>query len=347
VSELPTVTIVFLVYNRCEQLRTSLTEMMMQSDYPRELVDVVVVDNASGDGTSEMVREGFPEVTLIRRQENCGVSGWNDGFAVARGEYVLALDDDCYLPADGLRRAVVAARERDADLVSFAVVSSEEPGYRFDMEYRAGLLTFWGCAVLIRRPVLERIGGYDPEIFLWANEVEFMLRFYKAGFRHLYAPEIAAVHMRRVRPLWHEHLGSPAYRMNLKNIAYTAGKHLRAREAAGVLIALLVTHLYDAVVARTAAAGGIPVSVGGFLRGWRRRDRATDREISRVYRHHFMSFASPWWVSYPIPVVLGVPGALVRRALGRGRPPKRPDRWPEYYARRARYYPTCAATLEM
>ena len=93
-------TIVFLVYNRCEELRTSLQKMLEESDYDRSLVDVIVVDNASTDGSSEMVRREFPQVRLIRREENCGVAGWNDGFEVATGDLVLVLDDDCYLPPD-------------------------------------------------------------------------------------------------------------------------------------------------------------------------------------------------------------------------------------------------------
>ena len=96
--------------------------MTGESDYPRELVDIIVVDNASEDGAAEMVREEFPDVQLIVREENCGVSGWNDGLAVASGDWVLLLDDDCYLPPDGLRRAVLGAREHEADLVSFAVL---------------------------------------------------------------------------------------------------------------------------------------------------------------------------------------------------------------------------------
>src|SRR3954464_14683262 len=151
----PTVTIVFLVYNRREELRISLERMLGDSNYPGDRVDVIVVDNASDDGAAEMVRAEFPDVRLIRREVNVGVSGFNDGFAAARGDYVLALDDDCYLPPEGLRQAVAAAEENDADLVSFAVARPGDPDYRFNDGYRTGLLSFWGCAVLMRRSVLE------------------------------------------------------------------------------------------------------------------------------------------------------------------------------------------------
>src|SRR5437660_9897280 len=104
-ARLPTVTVVFLVYNRRDELRTSLRQTLFESDYDPALVDVIVVDNASTDGSADMVRAEFPHVRLIVRDRNVGVSGWNEGLAAARGGYVLALDDDCYLPPDGPPRS--------------------------------------------------------------------------------------------------------------------------------------------------------------------------------------------------------------------------------------------------
>jgi len=346
-SELPTVTIVFLVFNRRDELRASLRQMTGDSDYPDELVDIIVVDNASEDGASDMVREEFPQVRLITREVNCGVSGWNDGLAVAQGHFVLLLDDDCYLPPDGLRRAVEEARARAADLVSFAVTSSEKPGHRFDRQYRTGLLTFWGCAVLMRREVLERVGGYDPKIFVWANEVEFMLRFYNAGFRHLHLPEVQAVHMKELRGRWALNVGDRAYRLHWANVSYTAGKHLRPRDALGALVAVVATNLRDGLRARPRAAAAAFGAVKGFVRGLRNRDPVSTA-ISRVYRRHFLSFANPWWVSRPVGLyLLSLPGAVVRRITGRRRRAAHRGRWDEYFARGARYYPTSAATLEL
>jgi GT2 family glycosyltransferase len=344
----PTVSIVFLVYNRREELRESLQQMTRASDYPAELVQVIVVDNASEDGASEMVREEFPRVQLITRTINCGISGWNDGFAVAQGDLVLALDDDCYLPPDGLRRAVAALQEHDADLVSFGVHSSHDPDWRFDLAYRTGLLTFWGCAALVRRSALEDVGYFDPEIFVWAHEVDFMLRFYDRGYRHLHVPEILAVHMKRMELSWAERVGLPSYRMNNRNLAYVAAKHLRARQAAGALMALLTTHLRDAVRGSPGAIKAIPSSTRGFVKGLRHRSPVRHAEISRIYRRHFLSFASPWWLSRPSWVfVTALPGALVRRVLGRTRPAAHRGRRAEFFAKGSRYYPTATASLQL
>ena len=184
----PTVTLVFLVYNRREELRESLHQMLEVSDYPRDLVDVIVVDNASTDGVADMVREEFPQVQLIRREENIGVSGWNDGFAVARGDYVAALDDDCYLPADGLtraRRRAAGARRRPHLVLRRRLRGPQLALQREVPDRAAELLGLRACSCAAR--CSTRLKGYDPEIFVWANELEFMVRFFDAGFRHLHA----------------------------------------------------------------------------------------------------------------------------------------------------------------
>jgi GT2 family glycosyltransferase len=327
----PSVSIVFLVFNRRGELRESLGRML-SCEYDPELLEVIVVDNASTDDSSAMVAEEFPSVRLIRREKNVGTSGWNDGFAVAQGDWVLALDDDCYLDGDGLQRAIATAETERADLVSFGVTSSFDPDYRFNERYRTGLLSFWGCAVLIRRSVLARLHGFDPGIFVWAHELEFMLRFFDAGFRHLHLPEVVAVHMKDISGHWTDFYASRAYRINSRHFAYIAAKHLRPRDALEALVARLAMHVRDALRADRAALRAVPECLGGFAHGLRRRDPVRNAEVSRVYRRNFESFASPWWLSRPL-------SEIVRGARGAGR---RED----YFDGRSRYYPDAAATLE-
>jgi GT2 family glycosyltransferase len=335
-SSAPTVTIVVLVYNRREELRRTLHEMLGGCDYDPELVDVVVVDNASEDGSSEMVRSEFPEVKLIRREVNCGISGWNDGFEAATGELVLILDDDCYLPGDGLSRAVAAMQEHEADMVSFAVTASTDPDYRFDLAYKTGLLTFWGCAALVRREVLDEIGGFDPKIFVWAHEVEFMMRFYDRGYRHLHLPEVIAVHMKD--PSGGHGLayyGSPAYRFNAVNFGYVVARHLRARDAAEALVALLALNVRHAIRIETAGIGVVKDTIVGFARGLRNREPLQNKELSRTYRRDFYSFAGPW---------------RVMRGLRERMQPVDPNNPPrptaEFYEARPELYPDGAASLK-
>jgi GT2 family glycosyltransferase len=330
----PMISIVFLVYNRREELRESLNRMLTDEGCDRDRLEVIVVDNASTDGSAAMVAHEFPEVRVIVREENSGISGWNDGFAVARGDYVLALDDDCYLPPAALAQAMVAARERAADLVSFGVARPGDLEYRFEDDYATGLLSFWGCAVLMRREVLDRLGGFDPEIFVWAHELEFMLRFFDAGFRHLHLPDVLAMHMKYPDPslTWRDFYSSRAYYVNARHFAYIAGKLLRPRESVGVLAARLAHHVRDAASVDPRAMKALIPCLRGYVRGLRNRDPVRNPEISRTYRRNFHSFASPWWFSRPLKhIVTRTPG---------------PGRRAEYMEAARPYYPTTSATLE-
>ncbi len=346
-EQAPTVTIVFLVYNRRDELRTSLHQMLVESDYDRERIDVIVVDNASTDSSAEMVREEFPQVQLIARQQNVGVSGWNDGFAAARGEFVLALDDDCYLPPDGLRRAIDAARERRADLVSFKVISTFDPERVFTDEYRTGLFMFWGCAILMRRRVLDVLGGYDPEIFVWANELEFTIRFFDHGFRHLHFPEVVAQHMKGLPTDENVPVNWRPYLLNARHWGYISAKLLRPRDAGEALVALLTRYLRDGINGNSPVLESLRATLAGFVHGLRHRAPVRNAAVSRFYRHNFETFASPWWLSRPIiEVIRALPRELVRGGRVRESRPEGIGRNEQYYADRERFYPAEPAVLE-
>lgn len=329
----PTVTIVIVVYNRRDELREVLRRMLSESDYEPESVDVIVVDNASSDGSAAMVRDEFPAVHLIARETNIGAPAWNDGFAVARGDYVLILDDDCYLPPDGLRRAVEAAREHDAQLVSFKVVSTRDRSWVFSDRFRTGLLSFWGCAWLVRRDALDELGGYDPELFMWANEIDFTIRFYDHGYRHVHLPEVVAQHMKAPEP-GDDAFDLRGYRTNARNWAYVAGKLLRPRDAAAALLALTARGLRNALRANPRALVGLPLTAAGFAHGLRHRRAVASAELSRCYRRDFHTFVNPARLARPVHEVLRDPG---------GRSPSRRE---DFFAARPHLYPQAEAVLD-
>lgn len=343
----PTVTVVFLVFNRREELRTSLEQTLTASDYDRERLDVIVVDNASTDGSAQMVRDEFPDVQLIVRTENVGVSGWNEGLAAARGDYVLALDDDCYLPPDGLRCAVEAAERHEADMVSFKVVSTHDPEHEFTQTYLTGLFMFWGCAVLMRRRVVAALGGYDPEIFVWANELEFTLRFFDRGFRHLHLPDVVAQHMKAPPPLGGAWIEGRPYRINCRHWGYIAAKLFPLRTALEVLAVLLTRAVRDGLRMEPVALKAVPDAVAGFIHGLRHREPLRNPELARFYRENFETFASPWWFTRPVAELLrNLPRELVRDGLLLGRTERTGGRRDSYLSKRAALYPERAALLE-
>jgi len=332
----PDASIVFLAFNRREALASSLEHVLEHLDYPPERLEVIVVDNASTDGTAEMVRERFPSVRLIRNPENVGASGWNVGMSTARGEWRLILDDDCHISGDALKVAVRRAEEHGADFVSFRVLSGQVPGYAFTEEYRTGLLDFWGCSAMFSRRVIETEPFYDPALFMWANEMELTMRLLDRGFRHLYLPEVESIHMARPNPPFDER----KYRTNYRHWGYIAGKHLRPRDAAGALGNLLLHPLVTAAGRDPRALKALVDGPRGFARGVRAR-APVRASVSHVYRRHTRQFASP------LP--------LLRRPLARvggNRAPERVEaarrsRNEGWYARHDPYYPTGPGTLEL
>lgn len=294
-----------------------------------------------------MVREEFPQVQLIVRKENVGVSGWNDGFALARGDFVLALDDDCYLLPDGLRRAVDGAVEHRADLVSFKVVSTHDPEHVFSDEYRTGLFMFWGCAILMRREVLEALGGYDPQIFVWANELEFTIRFFDRGFRHLHFPEVVAQHMKHVVHDPNAPINWRPYLLNARHWGYIAAKLMRPRDAAEALIALAARYVRDGLNGESPVIESVRNAGAGFVHGLRHRDPVANPKVSYFYRHNFETFASPWWLSRPLgEVIRSLPLELMRGGRQRATRPQDVGRREQFYADRAGFYPDEPAVLE-
>ncbi len=329
----PLVSIVFLAFNRRAQLAVSLERVLEHLDYPHDRLEVVVVDNASVDGTADMVTERFPAVRVIRNPVNVGASAWNDAMKSAEGRWRMILDDDCYIEDDALKQAVTSAEEHRADLVSFRVESGEVPGYRINDQYETGLLTFWGCSAMFSSRAIETEPFYDPNIFIWANEMELTMRLLDRGYRHLHLPEVTAVHMTSPKVV----LSAHAFRLNTRHFAYIAAKLMQPRDAAGAL-ANLALHVAAAAatgdLGKLRALGEIPRGVASGVRV----RRPVRSEVSRVYRRHTWHFASP--ISQ-LRSVERLPGPTGQPEAARVR---RNSRW---FAKRPQYYPESSAVLEL
>ncbi len=196
-SERPSVSLVISVWNRREDLRENLNAIRRQTVPPLE---TIVVDNASTDGTAEMVRREFPEVVLVRMPHSRfgACTTFNIGFASARGDWIGILDDDVVLPDDWIETMLAAAaRHPEAAVLSSRV---EEPGMPAEFLRSPGHLeprwmsTFRGCASLARAEVLRACGYYDEELFIFGNERDLTARILNLGHRVRYVPEARVWH---------------------------------------------------------------------------------------------------------------------------------------------------------
>ncbi|MBI3943537.1 MAG: glycosyltransferase family 2 protein [Chloroflexi bacterium] len=181
---------------------------------------ILLVDNASSDGTAEAVAQAFPQVTILRNRENLG-------FAVASNQvaqwalqqsypYVLFLNNDTLVLPDLLDNLVaVAEAHPDVALVGPEVRYADAPGrvwpaagYRqpvtleaipvktADAGGRVQLEVDYllGCALLARADFLRRLGGFDPRYFVYYEDHDLSLRAQAAGYRLLYAPQTRLYH---------------------------------------------------------------------------------------------------------------------------------------------------------
>lgn len=179
-------------------------------------LDVVVVDNGSGDGSTRLVRDAFPEVTLLELGANLGFgAALNRAVAAHPAEAIVLLNYDVECEPrfseallDGLGAGVemvagVLVQEREPDLIDSAGVVADATLMGFDhlhgepLSAAAGAadpLGPTGGAALYTRAAWERAGGFDERIFLYYEDLDLALRIAAVGGRCRLAPEALALH---------------------------------------------------------------------------------------------------------------------------------------------------------
>jgi hypothetical protein len=220
-----TVSVVVINWNRRRLLRACLESLAGQSGVAFE---VIVVDNGSTDGSPEMVESDFcPDgrlrLKLIRNRSNRGFCAANNqGAAAAGGEFVALLNNDAEADPGWLAALAAAFEGRpEVGMAASKILVHEDPR-RID---KAGHLiypdgqnrgrgsgeidrgqydrveeTLWpdGCAAMYRRSMLDRIGGFDEDLFAYGDDAELGLRARIAGWRCLYMPDAVVRHHRGV-----------------------------------------------------------------------------------------------------------------------------------------------------
>jgi GT2 family glycosyltransferase len=193
----PLVTFMIATHNRVDELAKTLESCRTQTWSAKE---ILVVDDASADGTSEMVRARFPEVNLVRWKQNRGsIAARYDILRRARGKYVIGLDDDSRLiDPDGCARVVTRMEdEPDLGILAFQPVGPEFPERlteegRLRGEWHCS--SFAACGVAIRRELLDRTGYLEELFFHMYEEPDLCLRAWDAGYRVVQWNEITVYH---------------------------------------------------------------------------------------------------------------------------------------------------------
>jgi glycosyltransferase involved in cell wall biosynthesis len=188
----PAISVVVIGRNEGQRLARCLESIRHIRGFDGELVEIIYVDSASKDGSSELAASYGAEVILVHAERPTAALGRNAGWRVAKAEFILFLDGDTILHPDFVKTALEPMLQ-DASIVAVwghrREIHPEASIYNrildLDWVYAPGIVEFCGGDVLMRRGALEEVGGYDSELIA-GEEPEMCRRMRARGYRILH-----------------------------------------------------------------------------------------------------------------------------------------------------------------
>ena len=214
--ELPSVSLLILNWNGREHLGPVLSSIAML-DYPADRLEVVVADNASSDGSVAYVRDNFPAVRLLELDRNYGFAEGNNRAAAAAGNRWLAfLNNDMRVEPDWLTKLVEPVLAKpdlaavsskilnwDGTAIDFIGAGINFQGFGFQVDHGKKssksdtprrLLSPCGGAMLVRRELFLKVGGFDPDYFGFYEDTDLGWRLNLLGHDVWYTPDAVCYH---------------------------------------------------------------------------------------------------------------------------------------------------------
>lgn len=217
-SVLPLVSVIVVNYRGAEDTITCLRSLHTELDYPADRLEVVCVDNASGDGSAERIRSAFPQVRLIESETNLGFAGGcNLAARNASGEVLAFLNNDARPDRNWVRAAVDLLRAEptvgavaskvldwegrhidfvDGGLTWFGMGYKRHAGQPDDGSHDAArdVLFGTGSALFVRAELFAELDGFDERYFMFYEDVDLGWRLNLRGWRVRYEPASIAYH---------------------------------------------------------------------------------------------------------------------------------------------------------
>jgi GT2 family glycosyltransferase len=257
--------IILVSFNTREVLRESLQSIEREIRDIR--IETFVVDNNSHDGSVEMVEAEFPTVRICRSSVNLGFGAANNvALEIAQGRYIVLLNSDAFLCSDALHLSIQhmdahpevglgggrlvgrdmslqpSARMFPSILNDFLVMTGLAHKFsksrffgRFDRTWADPMEPAevdWvpGAYSIIRTKALKDVGFFDPDFFLYSEEVDLCLRIKKAGYKIMYWPDILVIHVggessRQIKTLEMSSSGAQLIRWRMRSTLLYYRKH--------------------------------------------------------------------------------------------------------------------------
>ncbi len=224
--------VVFLNYNTRDLTRQALNSVLAAAEGLE--VEIFVVDNASVDGSADMVAEEFPQVKLICNAANVGfAAGNNVALRQVIGEYALLINTDTIVRRDALRTMVefldahpeagaCGCKILDPDgtlqldsrrgfptpLAAFCKMSGLSRFFPkhpliahyhmtyLDPEQTAEVEVLSGSCMMVRKAAMDQVGLLDEDYFMYGEDIDWCYRFHQAGWKIYYVPTTSIIHFR-------------------------------------------------------------------------------------------------------------------------------------------------------
>lgn len=269
----PTVSIIIPVLNAERDIRTAL-ESLMALDYPRDLVEIIVVDNGSTDKTCDVVR-GFPVILLVEDRSKNAYTARNAAIRRAKGEIVAFTDGDCIIDPQWLKASIRALETRNADLVGGSIIFTF-PGGMTPACIVDSMINLRNdtripsrhCAVtanLVVRASLFQSVGLFPDVWPVAGDIIWTTRASAASRGIVFAQDAIVHHPARgFKPLLYKtHSIAIAFAYQHKEVS---GSKAGSREVTGLLKTLIPPNPY--AVWRQMQKRGIPKPLARVIPVW-------------------------------------------------------------------------------
>src|SRR4030042_6939444 len=223
------VSVIVVAWNVKEFVRNCLKSVYEQTN--GITFEVIYVDNASKDGTCEMVARDFPQVIKIKNNENKGfIMANNQGIEIAKGRYILLLNSDTIVLNNAIGKTVeFADKHPEAAVVGCKVFNPNLSLQRTCFKYPSVLnmflsatylykvfprsrlfgrehMTWWdfddvrevdvvcGCFSLVRRKAIEQVGLMDQQYFVYGDDPDWCFRFRQNDWKIMFTPDAEIIH---------------------------------------------------------------------------------------------------------------------------------------------------------
>lgn len=216
-------------------------------------IEVIVLDNASSDGSSEIIKKNHPWVGLIESKENTGYSrGNNIAFKKTKYPIILFLNSDVYVKDYTLEKALEYFKGHECDVLGVKLLYEDgklqpsagnlpdplntvfwilglgqllnpfhpKNSAYFSKDHKVGWVM--GAFFMIKKEVFQKVDGFDEHIFMYLDEVDLCQRIRMAGFKVWYVPQIEVIHLHGASSKFDPTL---AFKNELKGLKYYFGKY--------------------------------------------------------------------------------------------------------------------------